>query len=83
MFSPISIDEFVKSHVRSNPDANAADVRSDVADAVKRKQEGCKCSCGAPIWAAGSAVVGTDMCFTCITGESDNSDDYEIDSVCF
>ena len=35
------------------------------------------------MWAAGTAIVGWNGCFNCITGESDNSEDYEIDSVCF
>lgn len=34
--------------------------------------------CGQPIWAAGSAITGTYMCFTCTTGEADGSGDYEI-----
>ena len=35
--------------------------------------------CGAPIWAAGSAITGTNMCFTCTTGEAADSEDYEIE----
>ena len=35
--------------------------------------------CGAPIWAAGSAITGTKMCFSCTTGEADDSEDYEIE----
>ena len=84
MFSPISIDEFVKNHLRNNPDENAADLRAALVETVKLKQDGCKCHmCGQPIWAAGSAIIGEDMCFTCITGESDSSNDHEIESVCF
>jgi len=30
--------------------------------------------CDAPIW----KFAGTGMCFTCTTGESDASDDYEL-----
>ena len=83
MFSPISIDEFVKKHIKSNPGENAADLRSSLKDAVKRKQNGETCFCGQPIWAIGSAITGESQCFTCTTGESDGSDDYEIESVCF
>lgn len=84
MFIPISIDEFVKKHIRSNPDENAADLRASLEETVKCKQDGEKCCCcGQPIWAVGSAITGDGMCFTCITGEGDNSEDYEIDSVCF
>ena len=35
--------------------------------------------CGAPIWAAGSAITGSNLCFTCTTGEANDSDDYEIE----
>ncbi len=31
-------------------------------------------NCGAPIW----RLVNNGMCFTCTTGESDASDDYEL-----
>ena len=34
---------------------------------------------GAPIWAAGSAITGSNLCFTCTTGEANDSDDYEIE----
>ncbi len=30
--------------------------------------------CGRPVW----RIVGLGMCFTCTTGESDASDDYEL-----
>jgi hypothetical protein len=29
------------------------------------------------LWAIGSAIGGFDGCFTCITGENDDSGDYE------
>lgn len=41
---------------------------------------GVKCSCGNDIWVIGSAAVG-NSCLTCITGESEPTDDYEIDLV--
>jgi hypothetical protein len=83
MFIPISIDDFVKKHVKSNPGANAADLRAALKESVKRKRNGATCFCGQPIWAIGDAVAGGEQCFACTTGESDNSEDYEIESVCF
>ena len=54
-------------------------VKETIAEA---KKSGVKCSnCGRPIWAIGSALEGWDGCFTCITGESNSSEDYEIDTV--
>ena len=82
MFVPITIDDFIKSYKKSNPKENTAELRETLLCAVEAKKNGTVCYCGQPIWAIGS-VSGTYSCFTCITGEADNSEDYEIDSVCF
>ena len=43
-------------------------------ETLTAKKNGAKCIiCGAPIWAAGN------LCFTCTTGEANDSDDYEIE----
>ena len=79
---PISINEFAKSYVRHNQGEDLTEVKTRLKEAVRRKKAGARCVvCGAPIWAIGSAIV-FDGCFTCITGESDHSEDYEIDEVC-
>jgi len=84
MFAPISIDEFVKKHIETNPDENADDLRASLVETVNNKKNGGKCKqCGQAIWAIGTAISGWNGCFTCITGEADCSEDYEIDSVCF
>jgi hypothetical protein len=84
MFSPITIDEFIRSHKESNPGERDTDIRESLTATVAAKKEGAVCHiCGCPLWAIGSAVVGWDGCFSCITGEADNSEDYEIDTVCF
>ncbi len=83
MFTPISIDDFVKKHVKSNPGENADNLRAALNKSVERKRNGATCFCGQPIWAIGNAITGGGQCFTCTTGESDSSDDYEIESVCF
>jgi hypothetical protein len=44
-------------------------------------QAGARCHCGEPIWVIGSAEAG-HACFTCITGEADPSEDYEIAEAC-
>ncbi len=33
-----------------------------------------KCQCGEPVW----RFAGQGLCFTCTTGESDASEDYEL-----
>lgn len=84
MFCPISIDAFVKSTVKNNPTENKQNLKEAVIEAVELKKNGGKCSCcGSPIWAVGTSIVGWNGCFTCITGEADNSEDYEIDEVCY
>jgi predicted transcriptional regulator len=81
---PISIYKFARSYVKNNPSESLEDVILSLKEAVRHKKAGGKCIiCGNPIWAIGSAIVGTDMCFTCITGEADQKEDYEIDEVCW
>ena len=84
MFSPITLDDFIKSYEESNQGERNTNIRESLTATVAAKNEGAVCHiCGRPLWAIGSAVVGWDGCFTCITGEADNSEDLEIDTVCF
>lgn len=78
-FIPISINEYIKKHLKSNPDKNEADLRKRLNEALSDYKKGLKCQCGNDIWVIGSASVG-NSCFTCITGERYPTDDYEIDS---
>lgn len=80
---PISIDKFIKDYIKINSGENELQVRKRLQDSVKRKKEGAVCTiCGQPIWAIGSSIA-FEGCFSCITGEADDSEDYEIDEVCF
>jgi len=55
------------------------DLHGVLKEALAAKKAGAKCPiCGKPIWAAGSGITGDYMCFTCTTGEVDDSEDYEI-----
>ena len=75
----ITVEEFAKKYVKGNPGEKMEDVKSRLKAALSRKVNGDKCQvCGSPIWAIGSASGGFEGCFTCITGESDDSEDYEI-----
>ena len=76
-FQKISIDKFVKRTIETNPKMDKIELRKSIEEFNKRKQQGEMCDCGNPIWVAGSALTGKG-CFTCITGESDCSEDYEI-----
>jgi len=79
---PISIDEFAKNYVQINKGEKLEDLKERLKNAVKRKKEGARCQvCGQKIWAIGSAIA-FEGCFTCISGDVDDSEDYEIDEVC-
>lgn len=77
-FKPISFDEYVVRHLKSNKDENEREFRERLREAVEAKRSGRLCDCGNPIWAIGSAVAGY-MCFSCTTGEAEPSGDFEID----
>jgi len=84
IFAPISIDKFLKKHKKINLAEDIKIYRAALEQAVQAKKNGAVCAqCRNPIWAIGTAMVGWNGCFTCITGEADSSEDYEIDSVCF
>ena len=84
LMEPISVDTFVHEHLRYVEGEKESDLRPRLEHAVAEKKAGAVClNCGQPIWAIGSAIVEWNGCFTCITGESDSSGDYEIDEVCF
>jgi hypothetical protein len=80
-FAPIQIDDYVRLHLKSNRGDTAAEVTAYLRSALKAYEAGARCQCGAPIWVIGSAFV-ENACFTCITGEADPSDDYEIAEAC-
>lgn len=77
VFIPISIDNYVRKQLVSNPDVDRDDLISRLRSALASARAGARCECGGPIWVIGSAEAGLS-CFTCITGEADPSDDYEI-----
>ena len=80
-FAPIRLEEYVRLHLRNNPGVVAADLTARLQYALDAHKAGKRCYCGGPIWVIGSAEAGL-MCFTCITGEADPSDDYEIAEAC-
>jgi hypothetical protein len=77
-FLAISMDDYLKQHLASNPKENEKDLRKRLNTALTAYQNKIKCDCGNDIWVIGSASVGNG-CFTCLTGESEPTGDYEID----
>lgn len=76
----VSMEEYADIVVNANNRLNKKQVMEWLKEARERKQNGELCiRCGKPIWAAGSAITGRYMCFSCITGERNDTDDYEIE----
>lgn len=83
MYCPISIDDFIKN-TKAGSKKDKEILKGSIIEAINRKKNNAKCSnCGDTIWAIGTGIVGWNGCFTCITGETDKSQDYEIDEVCY
>lgn len=77
-FASISIDNFLQKHKKKNKKENIAELKEQLLYFKKLKTAGATCDCGNEIWIIGSAFSGK-TCFTCLTGESDPSNDYEIE----
>jgi hypothetical protein len=77
-FSPIKMEDYILSHIESNPGTSRKEIESGLRSALADHKAGIKCDCGNSIWVIGSAVMG-NACFTCITGEASPDDDFEID----
>lgn len=76
-FNPKSIPELAQMLQDSNGgEAHEWQIKLEVAADLKRRLQ--KCACGNPIWAVGSALAGSSMCFSCITGTADPSEDFEV-----
>ena len=69
-------EEFVASHNKLNPDSPIK--LRDVRHWLARSHWTCSWCKQLPIWVAGSAIMGEPVCFTCITGSTDASEDYEV-----
>lgn len=76
-FTPIALEDYIATHLQVNPQVEPADLRRRLRRALADFKAGRKCRCGNPLWVIGSAEVG-NACFTCITGETTTSGDYEL-----
>lgn len=79
MWKPISIDKYIKIHLKKNPDDNERTLKMRIEAALDYYKSGLKCHCGKDIWVIGS-VSAPFGCFRCITGKDHPRGDYEIDS---
>ncbi len=79
MFTPISIDKFVRIHLKMNPAEDEKVLRVRIEAALDDYRNGVKCQCGKDIWIVGSATAPF-ACFSCITGKKYPLGEYEIES---
>lgn len=79
MWTPISIDKYVKIHLKKHPNEDEKVLRVRIEAALDNYNNGVKCQCGKDIWIVGSASAPFG-CFSCITGKEHPLGDYEIDS---
>jgi hypothetical protein len=79
MFTPISLDKFVRIYLKKKPDEKENVLRMRIEAALDDYKNGVKCHCGKDIWIVGSAS-SPFACFSCITGKDHPSGDYEIES---
>jgi hypothetical protein len=79
-FTPISKQEYVALHLMNNPSTNEAELRNNLDNTLTDFNNRIKCSCGKDIWVIGSASLGNG-CYSCLTGETLPTDNYELDSV--
>ena len=77
---PISVEKFADMVMKNNNGYHKKELVKTLRETLTANKTGAQCTvCGAPIWAAGSAITGSNLCFTCATGEADDSEDYEIE----
>lgn len=80
----ITIEAFADMIVQNNPAIQRRQLILRLHNALSYKKAGVTCTCcGEPIWAAGSALIGSPLCFSCITGEAEAKNYYEIKNSCF
>ncbi|UCZ52675.1 hypothetical protein LGQ02_17980 [Bacillus shivajii] len=81
---PISIEKFIQGMEKGHSEKELKEMKESILAAAQRKKNGQSCiQCGKPIWAIGSGITDMNFCFTCTTGEADDSEDYELDTVCY
>lgn len=55
MWNPISIDKYIKIHLKKNPNDNEKTVKMRIDAALDFYNRGLKCQCRKDIWIVGSA----------------------------
>jgi hypothetical protein len=79
MWIPITIDEYVKLHLKKHKNENEKVIRVRIEAALDDYQKGVKCKCGNDIWIVGSAST-PEGCYTCLSGKRHPAGEFEIDT---
>lgn len=79
MWNPISINRYIKIHLKKNPNEQEKVLIMRLEAALENYKNGVKCECGKDIWIVGSASSPFG-CFNCISGRKYPAGDYEIES---
>ena len=59
---PISVEAFASMVMKNNKGYRKKELVKTLNDTLTAKKNGAKCMiCGAPIWAAGSAITGSNL----------------------
>jgi hypothetical protein len=66
-FAPISMEEYIKLHLKANRDTTRREITEGLKAALQDYKDGVQCDCGNPIWVVGSAAAGNG-CLYAITG---------------
>ena len=61
-FARISLNKYIKLHLKNNPKSNEKEVKENLLQRLKDFKLGVKCRCGNDIWVIGSSFAGNG-CF--------------------
>lgn len=64
IMQPISVEKFADMVMKNNKGYHKKELVKTLRETLAAKKNGARCMvCGAPIWAAGSAITGSNLCF--------------------
>ena len=78
-FNGITIKKYIDIHLKNNPNTDRVALKTKIEKALSDFRNKIKCKCGDDIWVVGSAVMG-NQCYTCITGETNPNNVYELEA---
>jgi len=77
---PISKENYIALYLQQYTEYTKDQLTNLIDEKIRLKRDGLQCSCGNKIWVVGSAVSNRNICFKCLIGHDNSSEDYEIDT---